>query len=77
MAAAGGLLRVVAAGDVLPQLVADPVDVVVTEAATFRVREGDLILVEVADIVTLDWVRAHTTALYQVEAEEAVATPSR
>jgi acyl CoA:acetate/3-ketoacid CoA transferase beta subunit len=77
VAAAGGLLRVVAAGDVLPQLVADPVDVVVTEAATFRVREGGLILVEVADVVTLDWVRAHTTALYQVEVEEAVATPSR
>jgi hypothetical protein len=39
--------------------------------------EGDLILVEVADGVTLDWVRARTTAPYQVEMEEAVATPSR
>jgi 3-oxoacid CoA-transferase B subunit len=39
-----------------------PVDVVVTEAATFRVREGGLVLVEVADGVSLDWVREHTTA---------------
>ena len=52
-------------------------DGVATEAATFRLRDGGLILVELADGVTLDWVRAHTTAPYQVEVEEAVSTPSR
>ncbi len=49
-----------------------PVDVVVTEAATFRVRDGRLVLVEVADGVTVDWVRAHTGAPYRVELEEAL-----
>ena len=39
----------------------------VTEAATFRVRDGRLVLVEVADGVTLDWVREHTTAPFTVE----------
>ncbi len=45
------------------------VDVVVTEAATFRVRGDELVLVEVADGVTLDWVRDHTTARYRVAIE--------
>ncbi len=49
-----------------------PVDVVVTEAATFRVRDGGLVLVEVAENVTLDWVRAHTAAPHRVELEEAL-----
>ena len=49
-----------------------PVDVVVTEAATFRVRDGGLVLVEVAEDVTLDWVREHTTAPFTVELAEAV-----
>ena len=49
-----------------------PVDVVVTEAATFRVRDGGLVLVEVADGVALDWVHAHTTAPFTVALEEAV-----
>jgi 3-oxoacid CoA-transferase B subunit len=52
------------------------VDVVVTEAATFRVRDGKLVLIEVAEGVTLDWVREHTTAPFTVEfdteIEEAV-----
>ena len=39
----------------------------VTEAATFRVRDGGLVLVEIADGVTLDWVREHTTAPFTVE----------
>lgn len=47
-----------------------PVDVVVTEAATFRVRDGGLVLVELADDVTLDWVHAHTGALFRCEIEE-------
>jgi 3-oxoacid CoA-transferase B subunit len=47
-----------------------PVDVVVTEAATFRVRDGRLVLVETADDVTLDWVREHTGAPYTVEIPE-------
>ena len=49
-----------------------PVDVVVTEAVTFRVRGGGLVLVEVADGVSLDWVHEHTTAPYRVEIEEAL-----
>lgn len=49
-----------------------PVDVVVTEAATFRVSGGGLVLVEVADGVTLDWLHAHTTAPFTVALEEAV-----
>ena len=49
-----------------------PVDIVVTEAATFRVRDDGLVLVEIADDVTLDWVREHTTAPFTVELAEAV-----
>lgn len=45
------------------------VDVVVTEAATFQVRDAQLVLVEVADGVSLDWVREHTTAHYRVALE--------
>jgi 3-oxoacid CoA-transferase B subunit len=48
-----------------------PVDVVVTEAATFAVRDGGLVLVEVADGVSPDWVRDHTAAPYTVAVEEA------
>ena len=47
-----------------------PVDAVVTEAATFRVRDGGLVLGAVADGVTVDWVRAHTTAPFTVAVEE-------
>ena len=47
-----------------------PVDVVVTEAATFRVKDGGLVLVEVAEDVTLDWVREHTSASFTVELAE-------
>ena len=48
----------------LPLTAQRPVDVVVTEAATFRVRDGGLVLVEVAPDVTLDWVADHTAAPY-------------
>jgi 3-oxoacid CoA-transferase B subunit len=48
-----------------------PVDVVVTEAATFAVRDGGLVLVEVADGVALDWVHDHTAAPFAVELAEA------
>jgi 3-oxoacid CoA-transferase B subunit len=46
------------------------VDVIVTEAATFRVRDCGLVLVELAEGVTLDWVREHTTAPFAVELPE-------
>ena len=49
-----------------------PVDIVVTEAATFRVHDDRLDLVEIADDVTLDWVREHTTAPFTVELAGAV-----
>jgi 3-oxoacid CoA-transferase B subunit len=45
-----------------------PVDVVVTEAATFRVDDAGLVLVELADGVDLDWVREHTGAPFRVAA---------
>jgi 3-oxoacid CoA-transferase B subunit len=48
-----------------------PVDVVVTEAATFRVRDGGLVLAELADGVSLEWVREHTGAPFTIEFEEA------
>ena len=53
-----------------PLTVERPVDIVVTEAATFRVSDGGLVLVEIVDGVTLDWVHAHTTAPYAVELKE-------
>ena len=49
------------------------VDVVVTEAATFRVRDGKLVLIEVADGVSMDWVREHTTAPFTVELTEVAS----
>lgn len=51
-----------------------PVDVVVTEAATFRVERGGverggLVLVEIADGFTMDWVYEHTAAPFRVAAD--------
>jgi 3-oxoacid CoA-transferase B subunit len=43
-----------------------PVDVVVTEAATFVVEDGGLVLVEVGDGFDVEWVRAHTGAPFRV-----------
>ncbi|MGC9667555.1 3-oxoacid CoA-transferase subunit B [Planosporangium sp. 12N6] len=42
-----------------------PVDVIVTEAATFTVSDGELVLVDLAEGVTLDWVREHTAAPFR------------
>ncbi|NJC73057.1 3-oxoacid CoA-transferase subunit B [Planosporangium thailandense] len=50
-----------------------PVDVVVTEAATFTVENGELVLVDLADGVTLDWVREHTAAPFRT----ALRNPAR
>jgi hypothetical protein len=44
----------------------------VTEAATFRVREGGLVLVELADGVPLDWVHDHTGAAFRMASDERV-----
>ncbi|GAA5128034.1 3-oxoacid CoA-transferase subunit B [Pseudonocardia adelaidensis] len=44
-----------------------PVDVVVTEAATFRIDAAGLVLVDVAAGTTVDWVREHTDALFRVD----------
>jgi 3-oxoacid CoA-transferase B subunit len=46
-----------------------PVDVVVTEAATFRVDDGGLTLVELAHGVSVDWVRQHTRAPFSMAAD--------
>ncbi|ODU01984.1 MAG: succinyl-CoA--3-ketoacid-CoA transferase [Pseudonocardia sp. SCN 72-86] len=43
-----------------------PVDVIVTEAATFRVDPDGLALVALADGVDVGWVAAHTTASFAV-----------
>jgi 3-oxoacid CoA-transferase B subunit len=45
------------------------VDVVVTEAATFRTDGDGLVLVELADGVDLDWVRGQTAASFRVAAD--------
>ena len=43
-----------------------PVDLVVTEAATFAVHDDGLVLVEIAAGFTADWVAEHTDASYAV-----------
>lgn len=50
-----------------------PVDVVVTELATFRVRDGALVLTDLADGVTVDDVLAATAAPFAVAEELAVS----
>jgi 3-oxoacid CoA-transferase B subunit len=45
-----------------------PVDVIVTEAATFAVDADGLILTEIAAGFDHDWIAAHTTAPYRVAA---------
>jgi 3-oxoacid CoA-transferase B subunit len=50
-----------------------PVDLVVTEAATFEVRDGGLVLVEVAGGYDEEWVAERTTAPYDVALEEVPA----
>jgi len=47
-----------------------PVDLVVTEAATFAVDAHGLALVEVADGTTTDWVAQHTAAPYRDTRED-------
>ena len=73
-----GARRVIAATTHLtkdgePKLVADctlpltaerPVDLVVTEAATFALRDSGLVLVEVAASSDREWIAAHTAAPY-------------
>ena len=49
-----------------------PVDVVVTEAATFRTDSAGLVLVDLAAGITLDWVHEHTAAPFRVELEDAL-----
>ena len=48
----------------LPLTAERAVDLIVTEHATFAVRDGGLVLVEIADGTTRDWVAAHTGAAY-------------
>jgi 3-oxoacid CoA-transferase B subunit len=47
-----------------------PVDVVVTEAATFRTDAAGLVLVDLVAGTTLDWVREHTAAPFRLELDE-------
>ena len=47
------------------------VDLVVTEAATFAVRDGALVLIEIAAGVTAEWIEEHTLAPYRVGTEVA------
>jgi len=82
-----GARRVIAATthlakDGTPKIVAEasfpltadrPVDLIVTEHATFVVRDGGLALVEVADGTTVDWLREHTGASFAVALDGAEA----
>lgn len=45
------------------------VDLIVTEAATFKVRNGGLDLVEIAATSDLEWVTAHTAATFRAVIE--------
>jgi 3-oxoacid CoA-transferase B subunit len=65
------------AKDGAPKIVADctfpltairSVDLVVTEAATFAVRDGRLVLTALTDGVTLEWVCKNTAAAFAVDA---------
>lgn len=47
-----------------------PVDLIVTERATFSVDGDGLALIELAPDTTVDWVREHTTASFRVALEE-------
>ena len=49
----------------LPLTAERAVDLIVTEHATFAVRDGGLVLVEVADGTTREWVAEHTGAAYE------------
>ena len=51
----------------LPLTAERPVDLIVTEHATFAVRDGGLVLVEVAPDSSPAWVREHTDAAYEEE----------
>lgn len=48
-----------------------PVDVVVTEAATFRVLGEELVLVEIADGFSLGWISEHTAAPFRTAVDRA------
>jgi 3-oxoacid CoA-transferase B subunit len=50
-----------------------PVDVVVTDAATFLVEDGELVLVDLADGTPVDWVRANTTAPFRLALSPAAS----
>jgi 3-oxoacid CoA-transferase B subunit len=62
-------------GCTFPLTAQRPVDVVVTEAATFRTDTGGLVLVDLADGISVDWVRAHTSAPFRVELGERPLVP--
>jgi 3-oxoacid CoA-transferase B subunit len=51
----------------LPLTAERAVDLIVTEHATFAVRDGGLVLIEVADGTPREWVRQHTAAAYREE----------
>jgi len=51
----------------LPLTAERPVDLIVTEHATFAVRDGGLALVEVAPGSSAAWVAEHTGAPYRDE----------
>ena len=51
----------------LPLTAERPVDLIVTEHATFAVRDGGLMLTEVAPGSSREWIAEHTAAAYQEE----------
>jgi len=60
----GGEPKIVASCT-LPLTAERPVDLIVTEHATFEVRDGGLVLVEVAPGSSPEWVAGHTGAAYR------------
>jgi acyl CoA:acetate/3-ketoacid CoA transferase beta subunit len=49
----------------LPLTAERPVDLIVTEHATFAVRDGGLVLTEVAPGASREWIAGHTAAPYR------------
>lgn len=60
----------------LPLTADRSVDVVVTEAASFRVADSRLELVEIAEDYDLEWVRANTDAAFRVAIDEGAELAS-
>lgn len=71
-----GSQKIVAETD-FPLTADRPVDLIVTEHATFAVRDGGLVLIDVAEGSTLEWVQENTGAAFTVALENETAEAVR